>query len=429
MGQGQTFRLLLAKALCELLYLFHIDIKGAFLHATLQEEIFMQLPPGTDLTMDGEVVTVRLLKSLYGLKQAGREWYLALSAILLSIGFLQSAADPCLFVHPNRGISILAYVDDLLILSPSLVEFDWLRQELGKHFDIGSAEPAEFYLGQRIRYKRGVSLKLDQSAAIDALLEKYKMSDCNTEKTPACPNKKLLPLDKEKEPTPNPFPSLVGALLYLSTHTRPDIGHAVNALCSFCGHPGEEHWTAAKRVLRYLRGTRTHCITFHYSPNLVVSAACDSDWAGDWCGPVATARSTTGFVVWVAGGVISARSRKQSVVALSTCEAEYMAISAAVQEIIYIRQLLVDMSCRQTSPTIILCDNTAAVQLTSNETHQQRAKHISIRFHFSREAIRRNEVSMERIPSEENPADLMTKPVGPSKQLQHLLMFVQPDLH
>ena len=422
-GQGQTFRLLLTKALCSLMLIFHIDIKGAFLHASLKEVIYMQLPPGTPLTMNGEIVIVRLLKSLYGLKQAGREWYIALSTILISLGFLQSAVDPCLFVHPERNINILAYVDDLLTLCMTKSDFAWLTSELEKHFDLGSAGKAEYYLGQRIRYRRGKWLMLDQTAAIDALLAKYGMADCNPANTPASLDR-LLPASPKDEFTDQPFASLVGALLYLSTHTRPDISYSVNSLCSFCASPTEAHWLAAKRVLRYLKGSKDKVIKYTYTPDLVLSAACDSDWAGDWVGPAATARSISGFVIWMAGGVISAKSRKQSVVALSSCEAEYMAISSAVQEIIYIRQILVDLYLRQTSPTILACDNAAAIQLTSNETHQQRAKHISIRYHFNREAVRRREVEMVRTPGVDNPSDLLTKSLGPGKFSQHVDCYV-----
>ena len=426
-GQGQTFRLLLLKALCSLLLIFHIDIKGAFLHARLKEVIYMQLPPGTEFTMNGEVVVVRLLKSLYGLKQAGREWYLVLSTILISLGFLQSAVDPCLFVHPSRQINILAYVDDLLVVCMSTNDFQWLTTQLSKHFEIGSAEPAQYYLGQRISYKKGEYLTIDQSASIDALLTKYNMSDCNPIPTPTTTDRLKCKSESEKS-TANSYSSLVGALLYLSTHTRPDISYAVNQLCSFCSNPSESHWTAAKRILRYLRGTKNHVIKYTYTPNLIIKCACDSDWAGDWSGPEATARSTTGYVIWGAGGVVVARSRKQSVVALSSCEAEYMSICSAVQEIVYIRQLLVDLYRRQDSPTVLECDNSAAVELTSRETHQQRAKHISIRFHFSREAIRRGEVVMKRVPGISNFADMLTKPLGFTKFAQFINGFVTgPD--
>ena len=164
-----------------------------------------------------------------GLKQAGREWYIALSTILLAIGFLQSAIDPCLFVHPTRGIDILTYVDDLLTVCINQNDFQWLKAELEKHFEIGSAERAEFYLGQRIRYKHGKYIMLDQIASIDALLVKYQMTDCNPSKVP-CKGEKLLPREPNEKPTEYPYASLVGALLYLSTHTRPDISYAVNAL-------------------------------------------------------------------------------------------------------------------------------------------------------------------------------------------------------
>lgn len=421
-GQGQTFRLLVAKSAKQGRKLYHVDIKGAFLHATLDEEIYLELPKGTGLGEGNNPVIVKLKKSLYGLKQAGRDWFLALSAVLRDIGFQQSPVDPCLLWHPRHDTYVMVYVDDLLISVQEEKSFKWFVSEVSKKFEVGSAEPAQWYLGIRINQQGGV-ITLDQRAGVEDLIHKYGMQDCNTVTTPAVPNSKLEQAKPGEPETHHPYRSLVGALLFLSVHTRPDIQYAVNELTKHCEHPTERHWESAKRVLRYLQGTLDYQLCYRASADMTLHAACDADWACNWKGQGADAKSITGYVCWIAGGVVSAKAKRQTTVALSTCESEYVAIAAAAQEVIYLRQLLKDLHEPQEEPTTILCDNNAARELTEKETHQQRTKHIAIRYHFVREAVRRKELVVKRIDGKDNPADLFTKPLPPitfKKHIQHL---------
>ena len=410
-GKGITFRLLSAKAAARKLKLYHVDIKGAFLHANLQEEIYMELPPGSGFEKDGKACIVRLLKSLYGLKQAGLGWYLVHRDALLKLGFLQSRVDPCLFYHPEKNIWVYVYVDDDLLAVDDHEQFEWFVAQLSKFFEVGSAGPAEHYLGIRIQQLHGV-IKLDQQAAVEDLLSKYGMEGCKAVATPSVPNVRLAKLQEGEEACREPYRSLVGALLYLSMHTRPDIVYAVNELARHCSQPSEQHWIAAKRVLRYLQGTKEKGLTFYGHLGMTLEAAADSDWAGGWKSTDIGTRSTSGHVISIAGGVVVGKSKTQSTTALSSCEAEYVSLALAAQEIVHCRQLLCDLLEEQCAPTILFCDNVAAGELTKSETHQQRSKHIAIRYHFIRECVQRGEIAVKWCSGQENTADVFTKPLG-----------------
>jgi hypothetical protein len=410
-GKGVTFRLLCAKAACKDLKLYHVDIKGAFLHASLQEEIYMELPPGAGFEGNGKSTIVKLKKSLYGLKQAGRDWFLLHVGILLRMGFKASKIDACLFVHPEREIWVVVYVDDDFIAVRHVEDYSWFVNELSKYVTVGSAGPAENYLGIRVQQQEG-TVKLDQQAQVEELLRKFGMENANPTSTPAAQGSRLSKLPSEEEPTSEPYRSLVGALLYLCMHTRPDITYAVSELSKHCARPGSEHWVAAKRVLRYLHGTRNVGLEFKKEAGMELQSAADSDWAGGWNDSAADAKSTSGYVVAIAGSVISARSKRQSCTALSSCEAEYVSLALAAQEIVHCRQLLIDLGEMQEGPTVLKCDNMAAGELTRNETHQQRSKHIAIRYHFIRECVKRGEIKVEWCSGQDNVADMFTKPLG-----------------
>lgn len=410
-GKGVTFRLLCAKAACRQLKLFHVDIKGAFLHATLKEEIYMELPEGTGYETDGSPCVVKLKKSLYGLKQAGRDWYRAHSDVLLKIGFQRSRVDPCLFHQPARDIWLHMYVDDDLIALKHEEDFEWLVTELSKHFEVGSATIAEHHLGIRIQQEEGV-VKLDQQAAVEDLLSKYGMENAKFVATPSVPNVRLGKLGEDEAMTVKPYRSLVGTLLYLSMHTRPDIVYVVSELARHCAKPGEQHWIAAKRVLRYLGGTKSKGLRYQGNKGMELVAAADSDWAGGWKDSDIGTKSTSGHVVSIAGCVLLGKSKTQGTTALSSCEAEYISLALAAQEVVHCRQLLWDLKEDQQGATVLYCDNVAACELTKSETHQQRSKHIAIRYHFIRECVKRGEIEVRWRSGQDNVADMFTKPLG-----------------
>ncbi len=151
-----------------------------------------------------------------------------------------------------------------------------------------------------------------------------------------------------------------------------------------------------------------------------LTAAADSDWAGGWSNPLSDARSTSGYVITIAGSVVVAKAKRQTCTALSSCEAEYVSLALAAQEIVHCRQILAEMDEEQLAPTLLECDNVAAGELAKSETHQQRSKHIAIRYHFIRECVKRGEVDVQWCSGQANPADMFTKPLGRTLFKRHL---------
>jgi hypothetical protein len=335
-----SIRALLALVAAEDLDLELLDIKTAFLNGTLQEEVYINHPPGYPQGPPGTVL--KLKKTLYGLKQAPRAWHQRLNEELNRIGFTASVADPGLYVYTKDSGStahIMVYVDDLLIASSDKKLIGHIKQQLMTAFDARDMGAATAYLGMKIERDRGSrTLKLSQTLMAEELVKKYNMQDSKGKTTPGSLNIKLTaeegdPLDTEKFP----YSQLVGAMMYLAVCTRPDIAYIVGAAARFMAKPTTVHWQVAKSVLRYLSGTTHYGITFGRSTDGLVGY-CDADFAGD----LDTRRSTTGYVFTFGGAAVSWSSKRQQTVAASTTEAEYMAAAAAVKEALWLRNLFAD---------------------------------------------------------------------------------------
>ncbi|CAK9804031.1 Retrovirus-related Pol polyprotein from transposon TNT 1-94 [Anthophora plagiata] len=250
-------------------------------------------------------------------------------------------------------------------------------------------------------------IKLSQHKYIKESLEKFGMENCKPVGTPLIPNETLNAVSTDMEDMTNvPYRELVGTLIYLSNATRPDVAHAANVLSQFNENPSNYHWKAAKHVLRYLKGTINHSIKYS-AQNKPLEVYVDSDWAADENGR----RSRTGYITMLAGGPISWESRKQKSVALSTMEAEYMALSEATKEAIYLKRLLANMNfnnlvCDKTS---IFCDNQSAIHLSKDNVYHRRSKHIDIRYHYTREMRENGEIDTQYISTNEMIADMLTK--------------------
>ena len=291
-----TIRILLTFAVQYNWFLHQLDISNAFLHGDLQEEVFMQQPPGfIDSTRPNHVC--KLHKSLYGLKQAPRAWFDKLFQALKSFGFTQSCSDASLFVLKDPVlVIILVYVDDILISGPDTSVCNRIIQQLGSLFPVKDLGPLHYFLGLEVN-RSSQGLFLHQTKYLMDLLQKSKMEGAKPCFTPLATAK----LDRSGIPLSNPtdYRSLVGALQYL-TWTRPDISFAVNQVCQFMHTPTDLHMQAAKRILRFLKGTLDHGLWFKKSP-LTLSAFSDADWAG--C--VYDRRSTSGFCVYLGTNLIS----------------------------------------------------------------------------------------------------------------------------
>ncbi len=391
------------------LELHQLDIKTAFLNGDLEEEIWMEQPPGYE--EKGENISCHLKKSLYGLKQAPRAWYMRLRQELESIGLKASEADAGLFVlcDGNMRTYVVVYVDDILIAG-HMTGINVVKTILRDNFDVKDMGEATFYLGMEITRDRARHmLTLTQQRYAHDLVEKFGLADAKPRSVPMSPSIKLMKEDGDLLED-RQFSELVGGLLYMSVYTRPDIAHAVGALARYTSKPTTVHWQAAKGVLRYVAGTATTGITYGRSEAKEVIGYCDADYAGD----VDTRRSTTGYVFILNGGVISWSSRLQPTVAASTTEAEYMAAAAATKEALWLRKLLPDIEV-EASTIEINCDNQGALQLLKHPIASSRSKHIDVLHHFARERVARNEVSFKYVETNKQVSDIMTKPLPQGK--------------
>jgi hypothetical protein len=404
-----SIRAVMAVAAYENWIIESMDVDTAFLQAPVKEVIFVKQPKGYEVKgPNGEELVWRLIKSLYGLKQASRNWNEEIDGWFILFGFTRSSVDPCIYIMIVAGgdiLIIILYVDDLLITGNSRELVDRFKAAISERFKMKDLGAARWILGVEIRRDmEKKTIELVQTSYIDRMLERFGMQGCKPVGTPA--EGILSRLENVGEPD-GEYMSLVGSLLYAAMVTRPDIAFAVQALGRHLQASGPEHVTAAKRVLRYLKGTRDVGIKYRGASQPELIGFCDADWASDRD----TRRSTTAYVYMMSGGAISWASKLQPTVALSSAEAEYMAVSAAVQEAIFLRGLMGDLGYVQAGATTIYEDNQGCIAMTENPVMHQRTKHIDIRYHFVRERVESGDIKLEYVPTEEQLADLLTKPL------------------
>ncbi|RVW74857.1 Retrovirus-related Pol polyprotein from transposon TNT 1-94 [Vitis vinifera] len=304
-----TIRLVLGMVAAENLHLEQLDVKTAFLHGDLEEDLYMIQPEGF-IVQGQENLVCKLRKSLYGLKQAPRQWYKKFDNFMHRIGFKRCEADHCCYIKSfdNSYIILLLYVDDMLIAGSDIEKINNLKKQLSKQFAMKDLGAARQILGMRIiRDKANGTLKLSQS-------DHFKLSKEQSPKT-----------EEERDHMSKvPYASAIGSLMYAMVCTRPDIAHAVGVVSRFMSRPGKQHWEAVKWILRYLKGSLDTCLCFT-GVSLKLQGYVDADFAGD----IDSRKSTTGFVFTLGGTAISWVSNLQKIVTLSTTEAEYVAATEA----------------------------------------------------------------------------------------------------
>lgn len=410
-----SIRYLLSIAVKYDLDIDHMDAITAFLQGELFEDIYIKKPEG--FRCDEKVL--KLQKSIYGLKQSSRLWNIKLKGVLLKFGLKQSQIDPCIFYYlkDTKKLYIAVYVDDLLIFSNDNLLKTKLKSCLKNNFEMKDLGAANSFLGLRIsRDRESGKLYIDQEQYIQDLLNRFGMTNCNPCKTPMDHTVKLSKTmsPKTQEDRANmenvPYQELVGSLLFAAQVSRPDICYAVNLISRFNKDPGRAHWLAAKRILRFLKGTISTKLC--YSKNEVedIFGFCDADYASD----VDERKSVTGYIFKKQGGAIAWCSKKQPTVALSTTESEYMALGSAIQEALWLKGLEAEL-LRSTKSNILYCDNQSAALLAASESHHPRTKHIDVRHHFVRDVINDGRIILQHISTNEMVADILTKALPTQK--------------
>jgi transposase InsO family protein len=407
-----TMRALAALVAHHDLHLHQLDVKTAFLHGEVEEELYIKQPEGFTQGLPG--LACKLNKSIYGLKQASRNWWKKLHSVLTQLGAVPCPADPSLYILRRGGsvLYILTYVDDMWMASGDLALIMEVKGSLMQAFAMTDLGESTRFLGIDITRNRPAgTIKLTQTATIIALAEQYGQHTTKPHYTPLPHGTVLEKLQDRSGVGEFPLAALVGSMNYIAQTTRPDVAQAVGTLGRHSATPGAEHWKAALRVLAYLCTTRHTGITFHKKANptapFTVTGFCDSDYGGE----PTTRRSTTGYLFQAAGGPISWCSKLQPTVAASTTEAEYMAAASAAKEGLWLRKLLATLG--EPHPCLSIgCDNQAALLLIKNPITSLRAKHIEIHHHFVRERVDEGQLAYYYVPTLSNAADVLTKPLS-----------------
>lgn len=395
--------------------LHSFDATRAFLWGVLKEEIYMRQPRGFEKG-DWKVQVWRMLRTIYGLKQSAMEWYKQVREVMNELGFARCPVDYAVFLFDSsasgtRIICIIGFhVDDGMGTSNSPAFLIWVKQKIHQRFGIKDMGPVTKFIGiQFERDRNSRQLWMHQGEYITYLLEEYNLLDCNPVRLPLDSHHPFGKPDDVHATIPNlptQFRKLIGELLYLAICTRPDISFAVNSLAQHNSKPLPSHYAAAKRLLRYLSGTIN--LRLHYgggNANDGLYAYCDADWAS--C--PADRLSISGYVWFYAGGIIAHVSKKQTTHALSSTEAEYMAVTHVIQEGLWIKSLIVSLHIPLPFPIMIYMDNTGAISLSTEARNHICSKHIDVRYHFIREHIERGTFLLKWLPSHKNTADIFTK--------------------
>jgi hypothetical protein len=414
----ESLRILLAYAVTKDLPLLQGDVKTAYLNSDLKEDVFMRQPKGFEVKGKEDHVC-KLKKSIYGLHQSARNWYGTMCSILAMIGYLPLISEPSLFTKKGKDgetIGILAlYVDDLVLAGTTQV-LDEMRQHLDSKLKMKWNQDPKLLLGLQLDHdrKRG-SLRLSQTRYIDEVLQDYDLSNCTPTKTPIY---QQFPFDSENQELPDkrfPYLECTGKLNWLARGTRPDIAYAVSHLSRFCSSYQEQHWNACLHLLKYLKGTRSAYIEYRNEGSITPTGYSDADWAqnkGD-------RKSVTGFMFNMAGAPVTWSSKGQSTIALSSTEAEYVALTATAREALWLRSVLTELGQRPPSATTIYEDNESAMKLVNNPVQHVRSKHIDICHHAIRQFSKDGKIKVERKPTDLMLADMLTKPMS-GRRIEYL---------
>lgn len=381
----------------------------------------MKMPKGYEVP-GKEGYVCQLKKSLYGLCQAGRVWYDTLCDFLHSLGFSKSKWDEALFYRFKNGkhIWLALHVDDSMYVGDSLAEIMEVEKLINEKFPLKVMGDILYYLGSAIKRDRSKGiLSVSQQSYIDEGLARFNLINSTPKSTPLPYGVRLgrefCPTDSQEieEMKRIPYRELVGLLQWI-TETHPDISFATSILAQAADNPGRIHWEAGKHVFRYLKGTRDYCLTFGGDSKCLFEGYVDASHGSSDLGW----KSMSGYVYMVNGGPVSWSAKKQEITALSSAEAEYIAMSAAARELCWIRNLIAEAFRPLRFPTTLHSDNQSAIAIAKKNSLNVRNKHIGLRYHFIRDCIKMDIIDLQWIGTDFNVADIFTKTLPAYKYKQ-----------
>ena len=407
-ARWDTIRMILALAAQEDWVIYQLDVKSAFLHGELSENVYVEQPLG--YVKEGEEHKVyKLIKALYGLKQAPRAWYSKIEAYFSKEGFQRCEYEHTLFIKTEAGNKILIvslYVDDLIYTGNDEGLLQGFKASMEKEFDMTDLGRMKYFLGVEV-LQDADGIFIHQTKYAGEILERFNLLNGNEVKNPIVPGTRLSKIGDGDKVDPTTYKQLIGSLMYI-TSTRPDLIYVVCLLSRYMADPYEQHMKAAKRVLRYLKDTLGFGVFYKRKEVSELMVYTDSDYAGD----IDDRRSTSGYAFLLSGGAVAWASKKQPVVTLSTTEAEFVAAAFCACQCVWMRRILEEFGLAQSGSTTIMCDNSSAIKLSKNPVLHGRSKHIDVRFHFLRDLTKDGVVKLVHCGTSEQIADILTKPLS-----------------
>jgi hypothetical protein len=410
-----TVRVVLANAAHQDWEIEHVDVKSAYLNAPLKETIYMKPPRGV-LKPGQEGKVLRLIKGLYGLKQAGRGWYLEMTKVFLKeMDFKRSAIDHSVYYRRGGDEHTIVAVatDDMALTSKRAADAEKFKSEIRKFWDITDHGPIQWFLGFEIkRDRKARTISINQRTYIEGMVEKFRLTNAKPVSTPMEPGAQFSidqcpsTLNQSAKMRGVPYSEAIGSVLWPVVVSRPDAAFAVGVLSQFIQNPGPAHWEGVKRVINYLGSTKDLWLTFGGQKETIVEGFCDADWASQ-----KHRHSISGFSFHYGVGAVAWSSKKQSIVSLSSTEAEYVAQTHAAKEAIWLRSFVSEIRGEKENPLTVHCDNQGAIALAKDNKYHSRTKHIDLRYHFIREAVEDGKINMKYVPTADNIADIFTKPL------------------
>jgi len=407
-----SIRILFAMANSMGLIIHQSDVKGAFVNAGLDgQTIWMDQPPGFEKRgLKGEKLHCYLLKSLYGLKQAGRNWRSMLQEFLASVGFVSLKADMCVFkrsITDASSMFIVVWVDDLLTLyhPNDQIHFDAYWQIFSKRFDVKDMAAVSRYVGTDV--KRDVEnrvLTISQEASILDVLREFDMTESHPRPIPLVAGLVMQKPGNDDVLTSKPYRMLIGKLMYPMVWTRPDLAFAVGSLSAHNSAATDEHWNYGMDVLRYLKGTSHLCLTFRGFDAYTLESYGDSDWAGD----LQSGKSVYAYFIFISGCLISWKSKKSTTVATSSTIAEIECVYHQCVQLLWILHLFSELGITA-STALIWCDCMPAVKVLNGEKHLERTKHSIVKIEFIRDLIQQGIIICKHKSTGDQIGDIGTK--------------------
>lgn len=393
-----SLRTLLSIIYAKNMYARQLDVKNAFLNGVLKEDIYMCVPEG----LKAQGMVCKLKKTLYGLKQAPKEWNERFHEFITRLNYSQCITDKCLYVREVGSTIdyVLLYVDDIIVSSNERLSVESTVRIFSKEFEMRDLGDLNYFLGIKIE-RKSEGMFLSQTKYVEKLIKKFKLNDANPRDTPLATG---VFCDVQSEPVQhNRYRELIGGLMYACVATRPDIAAAISFFSQYQSKPTKALWTGLKRVLCYLKGTKNYGLLFKGLTETSVLGYVDADFANH-----KDRKSVSGYVFKVFGDTVVWASRKQRTVALSTTEAEFLALASATAEMLWLCQLLVELRIQIPSPIVIFEDNQGCIN-SLTKWDQKRLKHVDVKWNFVRDLVIKKILYVQYLPTDCQLADIFTK--------------------